>query len=82
MQIILLKGYHHLMLKGVAIEAARIMLNRLQELLNQQIDFAFETTLASKSYLSFIKQARELNYQIHLVFFWLNSVNLAKERVL
>ncbi len=76
------KGLSPFNVEGVAIEAARIMLNRLQELLHQQIDFAFETTLASKSYLSFIKQARELNYQIHLVFFWLNSVNLAKERVL
>ena len=76
------KGLSPFNVEGVAIEAARIMLNRLQELLHQQVDFAFETTLASKTYISFINQAKELGYQIHLIFFWLNTVELAKERVL
>lgn len=40
-----------------------------------------KTTLASKSYVSLMKKAREVGYEIHLIFFWLNSVDMAKERV-
>ena len=75
------KGLSPFNVEGVAIEAARIMLTRMRELIAQQIDFAFETTLASKSYISLLKQAKQNGYQVHLVFFWLNSIELAKERV-
>lgn len=43
--------------------------------------FAFETTLATRSYKSKILQAKEKGYNITLLFFWLNNVELAKERV-
>lgn len=43
--------------------------------------FAFETTLATKSYKNFIKKAKENGYEVILLFFWLQSVELAKERV-
>ena len=66
---------------GVAIDASRIMLTRMRELIAQRVDFAFETTLASKSYVSLLRQAKQNNYQIHLIFLWLNSIELAKERV-
>jgi predicted ABC-type ATPase len=36
----------------VSIEAGRIMLNRIDELISQNQDFAFETTLASRSFAS------------------------------
>lgn len=65
----------------VAFEAGRIMLNRIQELLAGKEDFAFETTLSSRTYLSFIKKARQLGYKVTLVFFWLDSPATAKERV-
>ena len=75
------KGLSPFNIEGVAIEAGRIMLFRINELLNKKVDFAIETTLASKSYASLIKRAKQLGYEIHLIFFWLNSVELAKERV-
>lgn len=65
----------------VAIEAGRIMLTRIKDLINQNIDFAFETTLATKSYVQFIKDAQSKGYFVTLVFFWLNSPELAIERV-
>ena len=43
--------------------------------------FAIETTLASKTYKNTILTAREKGYNITLVYFWLNNVELAKERV-
>lgn len=65
----------------VALDAGRIMLNRIKDLINQKIDFAFETTLATKSYIQFIKEAQLKEYFVTLVYFWLNSPELAVERV-
>lgn len=67
--------------EGVAFEAGRIMLNRIHELIEGQQSFAFETTLATRSYVPLIKEAKNSNYVVTLVFFWLNSPALAKERV-
>ena len=64
-----------------AIEAGRIMLSRINDFLKKKIDFAFETTLASKSFLNTIKKASEKGYDVTLLFFWLDSVELAIERV-
>ena len=41
--------------EGVALEAGRIMLTRIKELLKEESSFAIETTLATKSYVSLIK---------------------------
>ncbi len=76
------KGLSPFNVEGVAIEAARIMLTRIRELIDQKVDFAFETTLASKSYIALMKEARAVGYEVHLIFFWLNSIELAKERVM
>jgi predicted ABC-type ATPase len=65
----------------VAFEAGRIMLNRINDLLNSGENFAFETTLATKSYKSKIKIAKIQNYSITPIFFWLQNENLAVERV-
>ncbi len=65
----------------VGIEAGRIMLHRIQELLAQGKTFAFETTLATKSYQNTIKQAQSLGYTVTLVFFSLDSIELAIDRV-
>lgn len=65
----------------VAFEAGRIMLNRINHLLGQGEDFALETTLSSKSYVRFIQKAHESNYKVTLVFVFLKSVELAKQRV-
>ena len=67
--------------ESVSFHAGRIMLNRIHELLNLQIDFAFETTLTTISYKNTIELAKKNNYKVTLLFFWLNNVNLAIERV-
>ena len=65
----------------VSFEAGRIMLDRVKNLINEKIDFAFETTLATKSYPSLLKSAKENGYQIWLLFFWLPDPVMAIERV-
>lgn len=65
----------------VSIEAGKIMLHRLQHLLFQKQNFAFETTLSSRSFITLIKEAKEIGYTINLIYYWLDSVELAIERV-
>ena len=67
--------------EGVAFEAGRIMLRRLHGLAGQRGSFAFESTLASRSYARWIVELREQSYSFHLVFLWLRSVNVAIQRV-
>ena len=65
----------------VSIAAGKIMLRRLQELLLQGHDFAFETTLSTRSFVGLIRQAKDLGYSINLIYYWLDSTDLAIERV-
>ena len=75
------KGLSPFQPETVSFEAGRIMLKRLDELFDANITFAFETTLATKSYRSKIVQAQQKGYTVKLLFFWLENVNLAIERV-
>ena len=68
-------------IEGAAFEAGRIMLRRLDLLLHEGVDFAFETTLATRSYVSFIHQAKTMGYKVSLVYIWIQSPALAKQRV-
>ncbi len=67
--------------ESTAIQAGRLMLSRINELLNSGKNFAFETTLSTKSYVKFIEKAQENGYSVSLLFFWLNSHELAIKRV-
>ena len=67
--------------EGVAIEAGRLMLKRIDELLERGESFSIETTLATRSYVNLVRRAHERGYVVHLLFFWLESIDLAKHRV-
>lgn len=75
------KGLSPFQPESVSFQAGRIMIERIDELLNSGEDFAFETTLTTLSYLHTIKKAKEKGYSVSLLYFWLNDVNLAIERV-
>jgi len=75
------KGLSPFQPEKVSLEAGRIMLNRINELLSEKENFAFETTLSIKSYKNKIAEAKDKGYRITLLFFWLQSIDLAKERV-
>lgn len=65
----------------VDVQAARIMLARIEELLAQKVDFAIETTLATRSYVQLVKRAQKAGYKAHLLFFCLESPEQAILRV-
>ena len=75
------KGLSPFQPEKVAFEAGRIMLHRIKELLNENKSFAFETTLSTRSYKNKVIEAKEKGYTVTLLFFWLQNVELAKERV-
>ena len=57
------------------------MLQRIDELLKKNEDFAIETTLATRSYAQTIRKAKGIGYNVTLVYFWLSSPDLAIQRV-
>ena len=65
----------------VDVQAARIMLQRIDELLIQKVDFAIETTLATRSYVQLVKRAQATGYKVHLLFFYLETPEQAIQRV-
>ena len=65
----------------VAIAAGRLMLGRIRVLAGERRDFAFETTLASRSFTPWLRELRANGYTFHLVYLWLPTVELALARV-
>jgi predicted ABC-type ATPase len=65
----------------VALEAGRIMIKRLHFLAQKRLSFAFETTLAARSFALWIKALMAMGYQSHLLFLSLPDWETARERV-
>ncbi|MBQ9587962.1 MAG: zeta toxin family protein [Bacteroidales bacterium] len=67
--------------ESMAIKAGRLMVGRINELLGAKESFALETTLATRSYTSLVANAHKLGYKVSLIYFWLQSPELAELRV-
>lgn len=65
----------------VSLLAGRQVLVRLSELIDQRLDFTFETTLSSNQSLAMIRDARQQGYRVELVFIGLRSPELHIARV-
>ncbi len=57
------------------------MLRRIRELASRNESFAFETTLASRTFAPFLREQVDRGYQVHLVYVWISSPDLAVSRV-
>ena len=75
------KGLSPFKPEEVAVQAGKLMLERIDSLLSQGASFAIETTLATRSYQKLVEQAQYLGYSVQLLFFWLESPELACLRV-
>ena len=67
--------------EAAAFSSGRIMLERIKHLAENKIDFAFETTLAAKSFLPFVLHCKKNGYKIILIYFFLRNVETAIRRV-
>jgi len=75
------RGLNGLNPEAEAIRAGRIMLTQLDELVEDRADFAFETTLAARTYASWLAKLRVTGYEVYLYYYWLDSADLAINRV-
>lgn len=67
--------------ESASIQASRLMLMRIKYLFRRKEDFSIETTLATRTLLKMIKMAQAEGYEVTLMYFWLNSPDLAVARV-
>ena len=66
----------------VAIQAGKLMLARIRELASKRESFAFETTLASRSFARWLRELTDAGYEFHLLFLYLSTAHAAVERVM
>jgi predicted ABC-type ATPase len=66
---------------SAAMDAGRVMLKRLHELAERRVNFAFETTLASRSFAPWIVKLKAAGYEFDLHYLWIPSATLAVTRV-
>lgn len=67
--------------KESAIRASRLMMARIDELIDKGETFGVETTLATRTLRRVIIKAQKKGYTVTLVYFWLKMPELAVERV-
>lgn len=64
-----------------SVSASRLMLIKIRYLLSRRADFSIETTLATRSLVGIIQQAKALDYTVTILYLWLSSPEIAIERV-
>jgi len=67
--------------EGAAFHAGRVMLERLKQLADKRENFAFESTLASRTFAYWIETLKNSGYAFYLLFLWLPSPEFAIARV-
>lgn len=75
------QGLSPLIPEAAAVEAARIMLDRMDKMTAIGRSFAFETTLAGRTYVHRIREWQATGYTVKIVFLRLPYVELALRRV-
>jgi len=67
--------------RSAAIKAGKLVLQQIHEFAERGVEFAFETTLSGKSYVSLLAGLKTKGYGLHLFFLWIPSPELAIERI-
>ncbi len=67
--------------EGAAIAAGRVMLKRLRDLGRNGGSFAFESTMASRTFAPWIADLTKAQYAFCAIYLWLPSADLAVLRV-
>ncbi|MFY9178597.1 MAG: zeta toxin family protein [Venatoribacter sp.] len=61
--------------------ASKIFLNEIENRIKARDNFAFETTLAGRSYLRLVQRLKAEGWRVELIYLALPSVETSKERV-
>ncbi|MBP9854203.1 MAG: zeta toxin family protein [Candidatus Omnitrophica bacterium] len=65
----------------VQIKAGKLLIEQINQFLKEKVDFAFESTLSGKTYLSLLKEARVKGYNITIFYLSIPSAQLAQQRI-
>lgn len=66
---------------AASVRAGRLMVMKVNYLMNRGETFSIETTLATRSLLRIIEKAQAKGYEVTILYFWLSSPQKAIERV-
>lgn len=67
--------------ESLALQAGKLMLERIEALAEARVDFGFETTLAGKSWVPLLQRFRAQGYRLHIFFLWIPAPELALSRI-
>jgi predicted ABC-type ATPase len=77
----LARGLSEFNFDEMAIKAGKLMLEHLHDLAKDRVNFAFETTLASRTFAPWIAELKKTGYQFHLFFVWVPAAEVSIHRV-
>ena len=66
---------------SVGIEAGRIALKRIRELISHRIGFTWETTMSGKTSVVWLRQARDAGYVLKAYFLWVRNPETTIRRI-
>jgi predicted ABC-type ATPase len=67
--------------EAVAIEAGKIALKRIRELIAQKVSFTWETTMSGKTAVSWLREARESGFILKTYFLWVRHAETTINRI-
>ena len=67
--------------RAAAIKAGKLVLQQIDEYAARDVDFALETTLSDKAYVTLLSELKKKGYRLHLFFLWIPSPELAITRI-
>jgi len=65
----------------VGMEAGRIALKRIRELISHGIGFTWETTMSGKTAVGWLRQARDAGYVLKAYFLWVRNPETTIRRI-
>lgn len=67
--------------KAASLRASRLFLSEIGAFAGQRASFAFETTLAGRTYLGLIRELKRTGYKVHIFFLWVDNVEICSARI-
>jgi predicted ABC-type ATPase len=67
--------------EAVAIEAGKIALKRIKELIAQKVSFTWETTMSGRTAVGWLRGAREAGYTLKAYFLWVRHPETTITRI-
>src|SRR5215813_12603460 len=66
---------------SVSLEAGRIALNRIRELISHRIGFTWETTMSGRTAVGWLSDARKAGYVLKAYFLWVRDPEIVIRRI-